>query len=325
MKIIFKILRRIYLFLQKKLNKNAKRKHEKFNSANTINGPQKASDIIYEALISDKPIMIGRFGATELSCLANYLRVKGEKKYWSFIKGEDLGWWWDERILRQMHVNAGFYPATINNVEKFCELMINDIPELDIMGSWLIHEKLFSVSLENTHKLCFELLSPYFALKPWTQALEGKNVLVVHPFAKTIEKQYEKRHLLFEKPILPFFKLKTIKAIQTIAGNTSEFETWFDALDYMKNEIDKMDYDICLIGCGAYGFPLAAHVKRRGKKAVHLGGSLQLLFGIRGKRWEDPNYHGTYNYAALMNDYWVKASEEETPPNANRVEESCYW
>jgi hypothetical protein len=93
----------------------------------------------------------------------------------------------------------------------------------------------------------------------------------------------------------------------------------------MKNEIDKTNYDICLIGCGAYGFPLAAHVKRSGKKAVHLGGSLQLLFGIRGKRWENPNYHTQYNYAKLMNEHWVKPGEEEKPKNVNQVEDSCYW
>ena len=57
----------------------------------------------------------------------------------------------------------------------------------------------------------------------------------------------------------------------------------------MKSEIDKCDYDVCLIGCGAYGFPLAAHVKHKGKQAIHLGGTLQLLFGIKGNRWFDPN------------------------------------
>lgn len=36
----------------------------------------------------------------------------------------------------------------------------------------------------------------------------------------------------------------------------------------MKSEIDKCDYDVCLIGCGAYGFPLAAHVKHKGKQAI---------------------------------------------------------
>ena len=50
----------------------------------------------------------------------------------------------------------------------------------------------------------------------------------------------------------------------------------------MKSQMDQTDYDIALIGCGAYGFPLAAHAKRMGKQAIHMGGSLQLLFGIRG-------------------------------------------
>ncbi|MGG6498696.1 UNVERIFIED_CONTAM: hypothetical protein NY603_37795, partial [Bacteroidetes bacterium 56_B9] len=79
--------------------------------------------------------------------------------------------------------------------------------------------------------------------------------------------------------ILPAFDLQTIKAVQTI-GNyiDSRFNTWFDALEFMKNEIDKREYDICLLGCGAYGLPLAAHIKRTGKKAIHMGGSLQLLF-----------------------------------------------
>ena len=73
---------------------------------------------------------------------------------------------------------------------------------------------------------------------------------------------------------MPDFDLITIKAVQSLGGG-EQFQSWFDALDWMKAEIDKHDYDICLIGCGAYGFPLAAHVKRLGKKAFHLGGALQ--------------------------------------------------
>src|SRR5690606_28576019 len=111
-------------------------------------------------------------------------------------------------------------------------------------------------------------------------------------FNKTIEEQYfKKRTLLFkDQRVLPEFKsLETIQAVQTIAGNNSEFNNWFEALDWMKKEIEKKDFDIAIIGCGAYGFPLAAHVKRLGKKAIHLGGATQLLFGIKGKRWTDRN------------------------------------
>ena len=117
--------------------------------------------------------------------------------------------------------------------------------------------------------------------------MRGKRVLVVHPFAETIEKQYEKRTLLFKNPeTLPQFEsLETIKAVQSIAGNQTNFKDWFEALDYMEKEMDKCNYDIVILGCGAYGFPLAAYAKSQGKKAIYMGGVTQFLFGIKGKRY----------------------------------------
>ena len=64
--------------------------------------------------------------------------------------------------------------------------MLQDIPEVDILGSWLPEEQLFEKELENCPKINFELLNPYFSSIPWTKALEGKKVLVVHPFAEDI-------------------------------------------------------------------------------------------------------------------------------------------
>ena len=285
-----------------------------------------ASQIIYDTLMADQPCMISRFGSTELACLLNYVGVTQDKnKYLDYFQGKTQQWWWEDKITKQMQNWSGFFPATHDKIEQFCKLMLEDIPELDVLGSWLAKEKLFEKETENSIKIDFELLNPYFSLIPWTKALEGKKVLVVHPFATTIEKQYIKRELLFKDNLLPEFKLQTIRAVQSIAGNPTQFTDWFVALDYMQTEIDKHDYDICLIGCGAYGFPLAAHVKRKGKKAVHLGGSLQLLFGIRGKRWEDVNYNTTYNYAQFVNEYWVKPGKEEKPEKASTVEDACYW
>ena len=288
--------------------------------------PDTAAEIMYQLLISDQPCIVARFGANEIKCLCNYIGVKKhQNKYFDYIKGQTQTWWWDNAVINNMHQGAGFFPNKIEKIEQFCELMLNDISEIDVLGSWLPDEKLFEQDLTNCKKINFELLNPFFSKTPWTNALRGKNVLVVHPFARTIEQQYKKRELLFNDDLLPQFELKTIKAVQSIAGNTTEFADWFEALESMKTEINKHDYDICLIGCGAYGFPLAAHVKRMGKKAVHLGGNLQLLFGIRGKRWENPNYNDKYNYSHLMNEHWVKPSIDERPNEASKVENACYW
>lgn len=99
-----------------------------------------------------------------------------------------------------------------------------------------------------------------------------------------------------------------------------DFATWFDALDHMFVEALEKPFDVALVGCGAYGFPLAARLKRAGKKVVHLGGVLQLLFGIQGKRWDNRPA-----YRVLYNESWTRPSPEETPPSASQVDGGVYW
>ena len=289
--------------------------------------PDKASEMVYNLLASDKPCMIARFGATEMSAIINYLGVNSEyHSFGKFIKGEQPEWWWNKNIMNQMQRWSGFFPPTSENMQRFGEMMIEDIKQLDFLLSWLDKEVLLSNNLKHCKLINSFISEPYFFKNPWTRVLANKKVLVVHPFAESIQKQYKRKELLFKNPnILPDFELKTIKAIQSLGGN-SEFKDWFEALDYMKREIDRVDYDICLIGCGAYGFPLAAHVKRMGKQSVHLGGVTQLLFGIMGNRWLDPNYSKSHNYKnELFNSYWIRPNQEEIPETAKKVEGSCYW
>ena len=292
-----------------------------------------ASKIIYDTLMLDEPCMIARFGSTELTCLANYVGVYQQKEqYLKYLQGRSFPWWWEANIIHQMQNWSGFFPARVDKIEQFCQLMLDDIPEVDVLGSWLPMEKLFEKEL-TAKRVHLRLLEPFWSSSPWTKALEGKKVVVIHPFAETIELQYLKRQFLFSnKEVLPNFKSLTfIKAVQTLGEGDTRFKDWFEALDHMKSQIDETDYDVCLIGCGAYGFHLAAHVKRSGKKGIHLGGALQLLFGITGKRWEDPNYGVKEwgippgSYSNMMNEYWVRPGVNDRPKNAEKVEGACYW
>jgi hypothetical protein len=254
------------------------------------------------------------------------------KNYLGFIQNKTPPLWWEPGIFSQMQNWSGFFPPTKDKIEQFCELMLKEIPQVDILGSWLTLEQQFETYL-NASKVHLRLLEPFWSKKPWTKALKGKKVLVIHPFSETIKSQYLNRAFLFSnEDVLPVFKsLQVIQAVQSLGEGDTRFKDWFEALDFMKSKIDSCDYDICLIGAGAYGFPLAAHVKRNGKKAVHLGGALQLLFGIKGSRWENPNYgvkewgipYGSY--ADLINEYWVRPSDQLKPKNAEQVEGACYW
>lgn len=298
-----------------------------------ITDPDKASELIYNLLASGKPCMIARYGAFELASVVNYLGVRNpHHSLLKYITGKEPQWWWNKRLMGFMQTNAGFFPATEENLMKFGEMMVEDSKQVDILGSWLSTEQYLNEQLKSASRVHLMQLEPFWGTKPWSRALKGKRVLVVHPFSETIKTQYNKRHELFSKDgTLPDFEvLEVVRAVQSIGGESS-YKDWFDALNFMKSEIEKHDFDVCLVGCGAYGFPLAAHVKRMGKQAVHLGGALQLLFGIRGNRWEDPNYgvkewgipSGTYS--GLSNEYWVRPSKEEKPKTAGQVEGSCYW
>ena len=168
-----------------------------------------------------------------------------------------------------------------------------------------------------------DLTQPFGHPRPWSAALAGKRVLVVHPFVDTIEAQYRNHRAdLFDNPhVLPEFELKTLRAVQSIAGNApAGFRNWFEARDAMRARIDRIGFDIAIVGCGAYGLPLAAHIKAIGKKAVHMAGSTQLLFGIRGQRWDNTEIGRT-----LYRPSWCRASDLETPKNFQRVEGGCYW
>ena len=284
---------------------------------------QAAADYIYKTLSEDKPVMIGRYGSTEMLNIVMYLSIISDdnilNKTIKFIKGQTSYFWFEKIIADKLCHFSGFFPNNEQLIIKFCQLMLDSSKNLDILGSWLADESKLDAYLKNVARIPLSDLDPYINANPWSRALEGKKVLVIHPFEETILQQYKNRELLFEnKNILPAFELKTIKAVQSIAGNQTDFKTWFDALEYMKSKIRETDFDIAIIGCGAYGFPLASYVKDLGKKAVHLGGSTQLLFGIKGKRWEDRE-----DISPIFNKYWVYPNEK--PENFETIEGGCYW
>lgn len=294
--------------------------------------PLSCNNTVYEILAKGKPCMIARYGSTEISAIVNYLGVIDKKwNAWDYIRGYKPEHWWNPNIMNQMREWSGFFPPTENNLEKFVQMMLEDSKQVDVLASWLRGENLLKdylpCNIKRVNLLAFE---PWWGKPAWSRILEGKKVLVVHPFAETIINQYENhRTELFSTPdVLPLFNLRVVKAVQSLGGN-NEFKDWFEALEWMKQQMDSEPYDIALIGCGAYGFSLAAHSKRTGHQAIHLAGALQLLFGIKGSRWENPLHgariFGEGAYPGLFNSFWVYPSESDKPANSEVVEGNCYW
>ncbi|WP_345985243.1 hypothetical protein WCX49_11615 [Sulfurimonas sp. HSL-1656] len=263
-------------------------------------------DYIKELLESSNPCMISRLGSTELKVLKTNF---SKRMYNANLK----------HIIKDY---SGVFPVDDNSLNEFSELYFDEIGEIDLLGIWFnpFENVIANRFCPNAKLTKLRNLEPYFSARPWSYYLKGKKVLVIHPFARSIEHQYLKREQLFnDNRVLPDFELVTYAAVQSLGGE-SNFKSWFDALNYMQKEISLIDFDIAIIGAGAYGLPLAAHVKKMGKKAIHLGGSTQMLFGIYGRRWElNPDFKN------IINAQWIRPSEDEKPSSAQKVENSCYW
>lgn len=313
-----------YLICQKlgvqyrKLVYRGKRYRPKKISGHKVITAHEGNQKLKEMIISGKPFAAIRYGGTEMNTYVD------AKMYETGLK-KSLS----QRVINDMQRQSGFFPNDVRLMPRYASLIEETSREIDFLATYATRLENYMVSSFMSKDICVSdnrALEPFYFQhnEPWSKALEGKRVLVIHPFEDSIRKQYAIRDKLFEDPdVLPEFELYTLKAVQTIVGTKDErFETWFDALEYMYNEAMKIPFDVALLGCGAYGQPLACMLKKAGKQAIHIGGATQILFGIIGRRWE----LNSKEVSAMFNEHWIHPSAEETPRNKSANEfGGAYW
>ena len=268
-----------------------------------------ASGFIEQSISAGIPCLVGRLGSVES-------RLVGEYKYARSC--------YSRQTLLESHRNAGIFPVEPELLDEVACTLDSSLRAVDLLGIWDCPYQFQLVqALPLPPQICdLTALEPWWSAEPWSRVLKGMRVLVVHPFVKTIESQYLKcNHIHPASPsLLPRFDLICVSPPQTLGHDRQGYRSWNDALTQLIERVSRVSFDVALIGCGAYGLPLGAAIKQMGKPAVHLGGALQLLFGIRGRRWETMP-----SYLPLMNDAWVRPSLNETPPLAGVVDGGCYW
>ena len=87
----------------------------------------------------------------------------------------------------------------------------------------------------------------------------------------------------------------------------------------MDKEINSQ-FDIALLGYGAYDMQLGVAIKRDGRQGDPSQWITSTVFWIRSHPWDDMS-----NLQHLFNDAWVRASAAETPQCAIPVDTVSYW
>ena len=228
------------------------------------------------------------------------------------------------KYARQLYLQAGVFPVEKKSFHEFARHYSDEVlPQVDYLYLWQDWRKETTLAKRYARGAAFSVgFFQDFLAGSWLESLAGKRVLVVSPFAATIQHQYAKRTEIWRSmpAILPEFELLTLKCPLHAHLMPPKHSSWMATLEHLFSACDAMDYDVLIAGAGAWGLPLATHAKIRGKVGVHMGGATQLLFGIKGGRWDDRS-----DASEIYNEHWTYPSEEETPKGVELIEGACYW
>ena len=206
----------------------------------------------------------------------------------------------DIKHIEDMDYYDGIYCENNEQAKEYGEIYNNSIRNSDALACFPMlkdvqkqqHIYLNKFQLPALHN---RVLEPFYCslegFQPWTQYLDNKKVLIISPFTKSFKEQHQQNFKIFKKSekqiFVPSQEFIFYKCFNTLAGNHLH-KNWRETLDIMCNEITQIDFDIALLGCGGYGVPLCYFIKSHlDKSAIYIGGGLQLLFGVMGKRWEN--------------------------------------
>ena len=236
-------------------------------------------------------------------------------------------------LIQNFGNNNGIDCKSIDELKIYCDLYIRSINESTAMAAFpqaIIKEQL-ALHNKKTPILHNRVLEPFYCLnddiKPWSHYLYGKKVLIVNPFVDSFQKQIQNNFKMFKDDNKYIFhkdqQFVFYKSYVTSAGNHLH-SNWIETFNIMKEDISKLDFDIALLGCGGYGLPLCNFIhKEMGKSTIYIGGGLQLLFGVMGKRWENLDF---WKKLIQENDCkFIRPQGDEILKNNARIEGGCYW
>ena len=306
------------------------------NEGNTYETLKASNRAITDVILSKDAFCISRFGSTELrairqrTCKDRYDQSSRLYKMAALVRclyDADNFFWYDKMTRRNMCHYSGFYPTSTAQLDRYTSLVMDRFMYVTCLAEWIgDEEKIVSrlLNQEQMKKLTYislESLDPFWVDKPWTQALRGKKVLVVHPFASTIDGQIPLLSYIHKENMgFSEIKFSTYAPYQSLGDEGLAEGQWFENLMKMHDDISSLRPDLVLIAAGAYGMPLALLLRESNISSIHAGGSLQLWFGIHGNRWiNNPKFQ------KLFNEYWTNPSEAEKPCNWASVESGCYW
>ena len=317
---------------------------------------------IKQALDNKQPIVIGKIGTNELLLIYCYHLIS-QGRMQEFPPD----------VLKEIEYGAGLYPVDKPTIETFIKVYLESLRSVDVFASWNDRFIDFEHALYSSYVLANRVSSKggiveltalesfYTSREHWWQTLfVGRCILVISPFTDSIQKQLEtsKRDKVWcgrwsgfwpDGIAFKFIRFdhpwSLLSKEEQANSGLEDYKRFSDKLKRFEKEIDGVgDFDIALIGAGCYSLPLCAYIKNTKRQiAFHLGGGLQMMFGVYGSRWNTlltntqglgntllTNTQGLGNtssgiFKEYVNDACIRPSGNEIPNEYKMQEGGAYF
>jgi hypothetical protein len=286
-------------------------------------------DAVGEALARGDGFAAGKLGVTERSILRYPLVLADEadrRRVSAF-----------EQALRYRASGAaGLFPATPGFLRRFAEAFAADVRALDAIGLFPHEEPLASqFELLASHGARGQVMDfldqepdrshPADESRCYLPHLRGRRLLLVSGFGDLLGRRANREtfEAVWSKTGKPWFHPARVEALEIPLGwsatTQASYTTSLDLLGEIMGRLAELDFDVALIGGGGLGIPLAAAVKRQGRAAISLGGHIQVLFGVKGERWNG----SAWWRERYFNDAWIDLPDRYRPEPGRTYEN--YW
>eukprot|EP00966_Prymnesium_polylepis_P025936 597774-Prymnesium_polylepis.1 len=273
-----------------------------------------------ECLIrSNRTFFVGRLGMgaeTEGACLAS-VRLRHRQ----LPSSSNLGKNFDEKFRQLLQMHNGVRTSDAQDAYEYSLCYAAAINASDMMVRFGTHNKngavvplrspsndcakhssfqrgdaLIAASGHNPGaSLHYRILDPWLAPAAeasdddalwWIRALQGKTVLLIHPFDQTIRSQIAKGNValwqdIAERVIPSSTEFKFVRPPQNLGhglqGEHSWKSSWRESYQNLVAAVDAAGhFDVAIMACGGLGMLIGAHLRATGRSSIYVGGSLQV-------------------------------------------------
>lgn len=243
----------------------------------------------------------------------------------------------DEKLVYTLQNNAGILCENSHQIKEFSLKYETSLKNSTALAKWegdmcgLVQCQEYFIKKYRLPCVSTSVLEPFYCIEenlvPWSHHLLGKKVLIINPFTESFQIQIDAGFRMYRDSNKQLFldgqEFVFYKSYQT-SGSNRIHKNWIETFDIMCKDIEKLDFDIALVGCGGYGHPLCDFIfTKMNKSAIYVGGGLQLLFGVMGNRWANQAFWK--ELIAKNGCKFIRPNANEQISNQFRIENGCYW